>query len=84
MIEIEKIANNFTKVKINRDVTFWFSYETCIAFNNRHTGEMIISKNYWGTTTGTHLNMIDTDKSKRIPNFEFNPKMENLNFTFNK
>lgn len=42
---------------------FWFSYETLIAF--RINGEFHISKNYWGPTTGKHLNWIDDNKKIR-------------------
>ena len=43
--------------------TYWFSYETLVAF--RIKGEFHIIKNYWGTTTGKHLNWIDDNKSIR-------------------
>lgn len=43
--------------------TYWFSYNTLVAF--RINNEFHISKNYWGTTTGKHLNWIDSDKSIR-------------------
>lgn len=42
---------------------FWFSYDTLVAF--KINGEFHIIKNYWGTTTGKHLNWIDSDKSIR-------------------
>lgn len=42
---------------------FWFSYDTLVAFNIN--GEFHIIKNYWGTTTGKHLNWIDSNKSIR-------------------
>ena len=42
---------------------FWFSYDTLVAF--LINGEFHIIKNYWGNTTGKHLNWIDPDKSIR-------------------
>lgn len=42
---------------------FWFSYDTLIAFCIN--GEFHIIKNYWGPTTGKHLNWIDDNKSIR-------------------
>lgn len=41
---------------------FWFSYDTLVAFR---IGEFHIMRNYWGTTTGKHLNWIDPDKKIR-------------------
>ena len=42
---------------------YWFSYDTLFAFTIN--GEFHIIKNYWGTTTGKHLNWIDNDHSIR-------------------
>ena len=42
---------------------YWFSYDTLVAF--MINGEFHIIKNYWGTTTGKHLNWIDNDHSIR-------------------
>ena len=42
---------------------FWFSYNTLVAF--QINGEFHIIKNYWGTTTGKHLNWIDSNKAIR-------------------
>ena len=48
--------NNAKLVKVN-DVSFYFSYETLVAIN---TGKNLkVIKNYWGPTTGKHLNAID-------------------------
>lgn len=51
---------------------FWFSYDTLVAF--RTNGEFHIVKNYWGTTTGKHLNWICSNKSIResMEDFEAN------------
>ena len=51
---------------------FWFSYDTLVAFRTK--GEFHIVKNYWGTTTGKHLNWICSNKSIResMEDFEAN------------
>lgn len=50
--------------------TFWFSYETCIAFKNERTG-FVIRENDWSNTTGKHLNAINPDHSIRIKSEDF-------------
>ena len=55
-------------------LTIWFSYYTPIAF--QVGGEpRVISRNYWGNGTGAHLNLIDRDKSKRVPKEEFEGRL---------
>ena len=72
MIRLIKIANNLHKLVINHKVgincTIWFSYETPIAFmpDNDIPSVLYIAKNQWSNTTGKHLNLIDSDKNKRI------------------
>ena len=55
---------------------YWFSYNTMVAF--MINGEFHIIKNYWGTTTGKHLNWICTDKSIREDEETFNKNYERL------
>lgn len=45
--------------------SFYFSYQTLVAFKTAKTG-LVIRENAWGNTTGKHLNWIDTDKKKRV------------------
>lgn len=53
--------------------TFWFSYNTLVAFKTK--GHRYVCQNCWGTVTGKHLNWIDDgDKASRIPHSEFNRK----------
>lgn len=53
----------FTDPKGN---TFYFSYETLVAFETPQHGLTVI-RNYWGTTTGKHLGWIDHGrKSQRV------------------
>jgi hypothetical protein len=42
---------------------YWFSYDTLVAFDIN--GEFHIIKNYWSTTTGKHLNWINSNKRIR-------------------
>ena len=55
---------------------FWFSYDTLVAF--KISGEFHIVKNYWGTTTGKHLNWIDSDHSIREDYETFNANYARL------
>lgn len=55
---------------------YWYSYETLVAF--RINGEFHIIKNYWGTTTGKHLNWIDPDHSIREDDETFNANLARL------
>lgn len=50
--------------------TFYFSCKTLVAFRTAKTG-LVCLKNYWGPTTGKHLNWIQPDHSKRIKQAEF-------------
>lgn len=42
---------------------FWFSYKTLIAFSGPN-GKRVVLQNYWGPTTGKHLNAIDGGNKK--------------------
>lgn len=44
---------------------YYYSYETLVAFFHAKSREFHIIENYWGTTTGKHLNWINDDKSIR-------------------
>lgn len=58
----------FTDTKGN---TFYFSYETLVAFKIRN-GNTYVRKNIWGPTTGKHLNWIDGgDKKSRLSEEDF-------------
>lgn len=61
---------NFTKVYVG-EITLWFSYRTCVAFQEAF-GRIIVRENDWGPTTGKHLGMIGTGRREdRIPGVEF-------------
>ena len=58
------------------DVTVYFSYETPVAFKAPGHG-LVVRENDWGTTTGKHLNWIDSgDHKLRIPGFEFEEQLQ--------
>lgn len=63
------------------NVTYYMSYDTCIAFDSVATG-LVIRDNIWGTTTGAHLNAIDGGellaKSKRVNTKQFFQKIEEM------
>lgn len=52
------------------EITLYYSYETIVAYEDDRDG-LVCSTNIWGTTTGKHLNWIQSLKSKRIDNVEF-------------
>lgn len=58
------------------DMTFYFSYDTCVAYWAPGEG-LVISENVWSMTTGRHLNIINDDKKIRIPYNEFEKKLQN-------
>ena len=49
---------------------FYFSYKTLVAFG--WPGQVHCIRNYWGPTTGKHLNWIESDHKKRLTQDEFN------------
>lgn len=55
---------------------FWISYNTLVAFEI--CGEFHIIKNYWGTTTGKHLNWINPDHRIREDDDVFNENLTRL------
>ena len=59
------------------NLTFYFSYDTVIAFRSPETG-LIITQNNWSTTTGKHLNWINEDKKIRIPYEDFKKKLDEV------
>lgn len=60
--------------------TIYYSYDTVVAFRGENSkGEYFncVIKNYWGTTTGKHLNWIDGgDKKTRLTKEDFNKKLQ--------
>ena len=53
-----------------------FSYRTVVAFSTPATG-LRVCENVWGSTTGKHLNWIDSgNKKSRLPSNEFDAELE--------
>lgn len=52
--------------------TFFFSYQTCVAFKGRD-GVTIASVNVWSKTTGRHLGAIGA--AEALPNEEFEARL---------
>lgn len=67
--------SNAHKVQVGNK-TIWFSYTIVIAV--RLGPDLYVSENVWSQTTGKHLNAIDSDKSIRIPNDDFNRMVNGL------
>ena len=67
-MKLNQIASNFTSVEIG-GYTFYFSYETCIGIKG--LSDTFVSENVWSNTTGKHLNQLEPDKKKRLPNEQF-------------
>lgn len=82
MITHTHIQSNFYSVDI-KEIIIYFSYQTPIAF--KHCGQLFISKNEWGTTTGKHLNIINRDHKIRIDHeklvylLDYNIKLQEFN-----
>ena len=62
----------------NYNNDYYFSYDTLVAFRSRNTG-LVIMENYWGNTTGKHLNWINRDHSIRVDSETFNKLLEKVN-----
>lgn len=62
--------NRNSAVVFTENAVLHFSYETLISFKIGNN-PLVISENCWSTTTGKHLNEIDSDKSKRVPRKDF-------------
>lgn len=57
-MDCQHIKPNLVCITDRRGVELWFSYREPVAF--RVPGSRpVVSQNYWGTTTGRHLNAID-------------------------
>ena len=69
----ENTAKNAPYLEIN-GVTFFFSYSTLVGVRYISEGRQktAVIKNYWGNTTGKHLNWIDNgNHGERLENTAF-------------
>lgn len=55
-------------------MTFYYSYSTIIAYEDFQDG-LVCSQNYWGPTTGKHLNWIQPDHFERLTGEAFQDKL---------
>lgn len=60
-------------------LTFYFSYDTIVAYRSPQDG-MVMSENVWGPTTGKHLRIIGGN-GERLPREEFKAKVAKLTDT---
>ena len=58
------------------NLSVYFSYKTPVAFST--PGRFVIRENDWGSTTGKHLNWLESDKSKRISGVEFEEELKKV------
>lgn len=79
MVKLKRVASNLTMIEIQKRsgacaLALHFSYETCVAFETE-TSPLTVTENYWGVTTGKHLNMIDTGskeaRARRLKSGDF-------------
>ena len=75
-------AENNAKVVTVDGVSFYFSYETIVAVKDHESGDLKVIQNYWGPTTGKHLNEIDGGskeaKAERLDNDAFDKLVEQI------
>lgn len=62
------IMPNFTSFTDAKGDTFYFSYNTLVAFHTH--GKMFARENIFSRTTGKHLNII-SNKKERLSTFDF-------------
>jgi len=55
-------------------IKLYLSWDTIIAFRDGLNG-LVVSENIWGSSSGYHLNSIETNHDKRIPYVKFRKKL---------
>ena len=55
---------------VTENLDLYYSYETIVAYSDAKDG-LVCSVNIWGTTTGKHLNWIESNKKLRKNSVEF-------------
>jgi hypothetical protein len=66
--EVETRRPNFFIMRYGALIVYQ-SYETRVGF--RLGPHLVVLRNYWGPTTGKHLNLIDPDKKIRVDQEKF-------------
>lgn len=74
--ENQNSAKNFNSFMVG-NTRFYISYETLVAFTHPTQG-LIVMENYWGPTTGKHLNWLYVDKKDRKTSEEFNKLLKDV------
>lgn len=75
-VQLSQYGPNATSVTVG-GITFYFSYETCVAYHDIDEG-WVISENIWSTTTGRHLNLMTPKTAKRVPHEDFKAALESI------
>lgn len=71
-------SNNAVRFFNPNGSCFWFSYKTLVASSKPGAGKFVI-ENYWGPTTGKHLNAIDDGNRKaRLTREQFEAKFREI------
>lgn len=60
---------HFTRIEM-KEIIVYFSYDIMIAFIHRGITYISRNKNKWHKETNKHLDLIDSDKRKRIPHID--------------
>lgn len=59
------------------DLRLYFSYDTLIGYEDSVDGR-VATRNYWGPTTGKHLNSLDVRQDERCQKEEFEAKVSEM------
>ncbi len=62
------------------DITYYFSYNTLVAFS--YKDNMVCRQNEWGTVTAKHLNVLERNHNNRVTEESFNIRLANLRKKF--
>lgn len=63
------------------DITYYFSYQTLIGFEDGYSGEKVLAKNQWSCTTGKHINYLWSEGDELVP---YNELLERLEWIKNE
>lgn len=75
--KVTELGRNLKRVDIE-NYTFWYSYDTLVAFVvSGHN--LVVHENIWSNTTGKHLNVIDGGrKDERVDTDTFQRLLQEL------
>jgi hypothetical protein len=73
-IRVKRCGNTAAStLSLGQNLDLYYSYDTIIGFRNGNS--VVVMRNYWGPTTGRHINAIDPDVSHRVSEDEFEKKL---------